>query len=435
MSGLAAPYNDPTTAGSQTGQIAVTKARTRPDVAAVFATIFNAGGDLITSADGLAGNINTLSTSLDKYTYNFIRTIGSNQTFVSRGISSAAGGVIGGINDLEGFSIELFDKAGNELREIFKPVSTALGSTLGTLTGIAKDPLGSISMLPRTLADLVEKVNPGFAARMEGTYKKLKIDNLVHLPGQIIGSIRNLMTIADAVLSLPFIILADLYQGLQDILNEIADLIDKVIERIINFLINDVLGSIIPIGAIMEFLAAVSELASEVQGITTLFLGANPIAGFALDVQNYSRQITGFFTNPTNLLASYLPPAVDNALYTLRNPGQLINSILPPQIGGAFSQLLTDVVGVGFNGNMGYGFQAVLNTFARDGVIGSILNNFASQYKILTPLLGLTEGSPAGAAFPPLFKPSVVNPASHPVTHGVPQPQTPQPPPVGATGP
>lgn len=433
MSSLAAPYNNAQTTSAQTANIVATKARTRPDVAAAFAAMYGAGGNVVSTINNLAGNTNTALQSIDKYAYNYLRTIGSNQASIGRTTNKVVTNVRTGLG--EGFEqfTDTLDQVGTNIRDTLKPVSTALGSTLGTLTGIARDPLGSIALLPRGLADIVEKVNPEFAARMEGTFKKYKIDNLVHMPSQLVGSLRNLLTLADAVLSLPFIILADLYQGLKDILDDIADLIDKAIEKIVTFILEDVLGSLIPIDEILEFLAAVSELASEIQGITTIFLGANPVAGFALDVQNYSRLLSNTLSNPVNLLTSYLPPQVAEFQYVLRNPQELINSILPPQLSSAFAQLQS-VIGVGFNGNMGYGFEAVLNFFATEGVINGILSRFANQYGILRPLVGLTDGSPIQAAFPPLFKQSVVNPNGHPTAQGIPQPQDEPPPPL-PTGP
>lgn len=314
---------------------------------------------------------------------------------VTAGITSGLRQNLGGT--LQGLQTDLSTFSGN-LANTLKPVSTFLGSTLGTLTGIMQDPLGSIALLPRSIAALVEQVNPGFAAKMEGTFKKYKMDALFNLPGQIAGSIRNMLTLVDAVLTLPVIILQDIYQGLMEIMDFISDLVDSFLNWMYNFFFgpDGIFDALKPIGQILAFIEEVSALAAEIGGIAGLFLGANPISNFTNMVQSYAGQVGSFLQNPFDALFAYAPPQVSQALYLIRNPQQMINSILPPQLSQLFSQV-SSATGFGFNGNMGYGFGSVLNGL-RGGVLSSILSNFSAQYPILTPLLGLLGGSGAGAA-------------------------------------
>jgi hypothetical protein len=335
---------------------------------------------------------------------------------IVRGLRENVGGafdnVTGGLTDFN-----------TNLTQTLKPVSTFLGEVLGTLTGIAADPLGSIALLPRSVASLIEKINPEFAARMEGTFKKYKMDSLVNLPGQIAGSIRNLLTFADAVLSIPFIILQDIYQGLMEVMDFVNDLIDSFMSFIYNFFFgpNGILNAIIPIGQILAFIQEVNALAGEIGGIAGAFLGSNPISNFTLQIQDYARGVGGFLQNPFDALFAYAPPQVSQALYLIRNPQQMINSILPPQLSQLFAGV-SKATGFGFNGNMGYGFASVLNGL-RGGVLSSILSNFSAQYPILTPLLGLVGGgSGAQGSANSLFT-SPVNPNIKVAKGGFVQPQ------------
>lgn len=339
-----------------------------------------------------------LTQSVRSVTAQASRTTSGLTTGVVNGLRQNVGGALQNLQvDLNTFS--------NNLGNILKPVSSFLGEVLGTLTGIAQDPLGSVALLPRSIAALVEKVNPQFAAKLEGTFKKYKMDSLANLPGQIVGSIRNILTLVDAVLSLPVIILQDIYQGLMELMDFVSDLVDSFMSFIYNFFFgpDGILNNILPIGQILAFVEEVSALAGEIGGIAGAFLGSNPVTGVTNLVQNYSNQVGSFLQNPFDALFAYAPPQVSQALYLIRNPQQMINSILPPQLSQLFAQV-SSATGFGFNGNMGYGFASVLNGL-RGGVLSSILTNFSAQYPILTPLLGLLGGTggpglgPASALF------------------------------------
>jgi len=309
---------------------------------------------------------------------------------ISQGISGASVGIRTGIRDITTSAAQTIANTtiyNPQLGSFLKPISSFVGSVLGTLTGIVQDPLGSIALLPRSLASLVELVNPGFAAKMEATFKKHKMESLAHLPGQVLGSIRNLITLVDAALTLPVIIIADLYQALMDIMNEIAAIVDELMALAYNFLFGP--GGLLDglfITEILAFLEEVSTLAGEIGGIASIFLGSNPVSGFTNMVQNYAGQIGSFIQNPFDALFAYAPPQVSQALYLIRNPQQMINSILPSELSQMFKQV-SAITGFGFNGNMGYGFASVLQGL-RGGVVSSILSNFAVQYPVLTPLIG-----------------------------------------------
>jgi len=363
--------------------------------------------------------IPNVTASIQQATVRTSNTIRGTTASTISGLRQNVGGILntvtGGLNQFS-----------TNLGSLLKPVSTFLGGTLAILTGIMQDPLGSIAFLPRTIGSILERINPQFAANTEATFKKYKIDTLLNLPGTIIGGIRSLLTFADAVLSLPLIILQDIYNGLMEVMEAVNEIINGFLNQIYNFFFgpNGILDNIIPIGQILSFINEISSLASEIGGISGAFLGSNPITSYTLQVQGYANQIGSFIQNPFDTLFAYAPPQVSQALYLVRNPQQMINSLLPPQLSQLFAGV-SKASGFGFNGNMGYGFGSVLNG-VRGGVLSSILTNFSAQYPILTPLLGLLGGSGAGAAGggnnTSLFT-SPVNPNIKTAVGGIVQPQ------------
>lgn len=428
--GLDYTYQNSKTADASTKRKLQTLAKKNPEQARYIASVLGIGNAVTGTADELAGSINSASQSLDKYTRNLIQTLFAQELAVSKSIDKYSSNIAGSITDgVESLSDGL-DTVSKELNELMKPVSTALGSTLGTLTGMMKDPLGAVTLLPRTMADVVEKVSPKFAATIEANYKKMKLDNLAHLPNQIMGSVKNLLTAADALLAMPLQIISDLYQGLMDIMKSISDAVDQILSAVMNFFFGPggLLDSILPISQILAFLEAVSELASELGGIAGTFLSSNPISGFTNNIQTYAGQLGSFLQNPVDLITAYVPQEVTQGLYAIRNPQTLINQILPPQLSEQFATL-SKITGFGFNGNMGFGFESVLEGL-QGGVLTSILSNFASQYAILSPLLGVAQntGTALNAAAPPALQPALAG--GQPTAQGIVQPQTTPPKPI-----
>jgi len=445
-------YNTDATIAAGTNRKLIVLAKKNTVLAATVAKFLGIGD----SVPGL--NLSGALDDLDAYTRNVIQTQFSQELAIARkegsGFANATieaqgltAGISGSIQGATATAVTAIGSVGNNfdqlltntarsINDAMKPVSKELGSTLGTLTGIARDPLGSLTQLPQALLSVVEKISPEFAADLERTFKSQKMRGLANLPNQILGSVRSLLTAADAILSLPLVLISDLYNGLMAIMQEISNLVDKAISSIMDFIFGPggLLDSILPIAEILAFLEAISELASEIQGISTIFLGANPIAGFALNVQTYANQLNGALSNPANLLAAYLPEQVSQGLYILRNPQQLVNSILPPELSQQFAKL-SQITGFGFNGNMGFGFQSVLQGL-QGGVVSSVLSNFANQYPILSPLVGAVSPTASQNApntgYPPMLGAALAG--GQPTTQGVVQPQQ-VPPPVLPSGP
>ncbi len=423
-------YNTDTTIAPATRRKLVQLARKDPQQAAIVAQLIGYGDGV--PGVNITGDREQALQNFDKYTRNQIQTLFAQELAISNQVqresdnirSLAQRGALE-INEFGESISDGLDAVSRDFNELMKPVSTAVGSTLASLTGMLKDPLGSVTLLPQTMVDVVSKFDPEFAARMEATFKSEKMKNLSNLPTQVMGSLNNLITEVDKALAVPLAIISDLYFGLMDIINAIGDLVDEVLGAVQKFFFGPggLLDSILPISDIMLFLDALGEFAGEIQGISTVFLGSNQVAGFALSLQTYSNQLGSFLSNPQDLLFAYLPPEVNQGFYVLRNPQQLVNSILPPEL-SELTAKISQITGFGFNGNMGFGLQSVLEGL-QDGVLSSILTNFANQYSILTPLLGNSVVSTLNSSRPPTVQSSVVNPNVAVVQQGIPQPQIP----------
>ena len=331
-----------------------------------------------------------------------LASVTANLSQTSTGISQSINKVTSGITDSIQETSQQFTQnvasLRNDITKTLQPVSSFTGQTLATVAGITSDPFGSLSLLPQYLAELVERVNPQFAARLEATFKSQKMSALTHLPSQLAGSIRHLLTFVDAALAVPIGLIADVYQGLMDVMEAISDAVDQAMAAVYNFIFGPegLLDNIIPQDLLMSILSDISSIAGEIGGIAGAFLGSNPISQFTLSIQSYTGQIGSFIQNPANALFAYAPPQLSQALYTLRNPQQMINSVLPPQLSQAFSKV-SSITGFGFNGNMGQGFGAVLQNL-RQGPATAILQGFSNQYGLLGPLVGSIQGGAAAGA-------------------------------------
>jgi hypothetical protein len=423
-------YNDPNTTTPSTKKKVETITRKDPTLGKFTEELFGLGNSVSKTAGDVAASTQKVMTSLDRYSRNLVQTLFSHELAQAEKSGSSVSHSPGGIQKGVSATTETLDHTSAKIKEALKPVSTALGSTLGTLTGVLKDPMGAPALLSNTMSDIVKKVNPSFANKIDASFKKTKMDNLSHMPEQMMGSIRNVMMAADAILSVPLTIISDLYNGLMNIMKEISSAVDQLMASVTKLFFGPggLLDSIVPIGQIMSFLDAVGEFSGQLTGISQVFTGANQIAGVALQAQSFANNFGSFLQNPMDMAAAYMPPQLSQGLYALQNPQAVVNQFLHPQLSQGFAKM-SQITGFGFNGNMGFGLESVMSGL-KGGVVSSVVGNFANQYAILTPLLNFAPGSGGNVvpnkAYPPAVKDSAVNPNVK-VAQGIPQPLTPPP--------
>ena len=331
-----------------------------------------------------------VTSSIDRYTKNLVQTIFQAEVKTATTVSNSVNNITTGIQNVTNSITGALTQNSKDINEALKPVSSVTGSTLGTITHCLKDPLGAPAYLANSIAELYKKADPEGYERIEATYKKYKNDSLAHLPDQIMGSVKSIVNALDAILSLPAALISDLYNGLQAIMQQIASSIDQIEAAIQKFFFGPggLLDNIAP--GLTDFLAAVQEFAGYITGITQTFAGATQIANIAIQSSALAGQLNGFISNPLNLAFAYAPPVVSQGLYAINNPVNIINQYLPPQISQGFATI-SKMTGVGFNGNMGYGLQSVLQGL-QGGVISSVVSNYAKQYAMLGHLVTLAPG-------------------------------------------
>lgn len=291
-----------------------------------------------------------------------------------------------------------FSDVSDTLRKTFEPISDLMCSTIGTISGVVGSPLGPKSGLGNVATNLLNNVSPGYGDKVNNTLKAYGVDTLINLPQTLFSSVDHLITAVDNILAIPLQMLAEVYYGLMDIMKSISDLISNVMKGVQQFVM-DFLDSIIPIKSILGLLDQITSLANQIGGIAGTFLGANPITGFTQQITQFTRGIGSVLSNPMSYVIRALPPEVTNAINLIQTPQNIINSFLPPQLSEAFDTV-SKMTGFGFNGNMGYGFESVLQGL-QGGALRSVLTKYAAQYNVLGPLLAGSGNSNQTPAYIP----------------------------------
>lgn len=278
-----------------------------------------------------------------------------------------------------------------QIKEALKPVSSFVGSTLGTLTGIMSDPIGSAVNLPNTIGYMMDKLNPSLKAKYMSTYSKYNVDKLIEMPGMLFGSAQQLIKSTDKLLSLPVGIINDIYKGYSELIGQFNDFVNSLFEILQTFF-NSILDNLFP--GLTDFLNQVTAFANQIGGIAQIFGAQTQILDFTNQIIQGANQLNSFIQNPLDLVSAYIPEQVSQSIYALQNPQAIINQFLPPELSQYFAQI-SSITGFGFNGNMGYGLQSVLQGF-QNGVLSGILEGFATQFSILAPLFtGQTTTPPS----------------------------------------
>lgn len=377
--------------------------RTRPDLADFAQNLFGLPSTNQSTGSVLTNNGSKKPTtldSLDRYSRNVIQTLfsvelanlnsdTSTETEPTGSGNSLANKLASGLDGVHDSIVG----AKQDVNKLLQPVSSAVGSTLATLTGVVKDPLGAPFAIPTALASVVDRVSPSFSNKLDAAFKQFKINEIQNMPSEVMGSLRSLAAKADKLLEKPLSIATDLYKGLMDIMKKISELLDSIISGIFDFFFGPkgVLDSILPIQDILSFIDAVSSIASEISSIGNMFGGLSFVNDYISQFQSYASQATSILSDPKSFAMSYLPPEASQFMNQIRNPEQFLQSIIPPEISQQLSQI-SQIPGLGFLGNMGYGVEGALSTL-KGGIVTQIFNEFEGQLGILKPLLGENTSS------------------------------------------
>ena len=176
-----------------------------------------------------------------------------------------------------------------------KPISDALGSHIDTDASVVKDAAGPAAFMPSSCSSLVDGVSPHLYNEIEGGYKKNQLELMQHLPSKISGNLRQLSTALDSVLSVPFEIASDVYNGLRKLMTQLSDLLDGIKAKVMKWFIGPIgglLDGIFPEGLLDGLISIVSTIADEFGELFDL-LGGFPIISSIRDIM--SNIISGNF--------------------------------------------------------------------------------------------------------------------------------------------
>jgi hypothetical protein len=319
-------------------------------------------------------------------------------------IAGTTAGITGGIDSFSDSITRSLDTFSEQIRTNTKPISDFMGQTLGTLTGVIEDPLGP-NGLGNAATRLINSVSPGMGDKINGLNKSLHLEALGRLPGQAMASIGHIMQAVNDLLAIPLSILSEIYYGLQAIMKSISKMINSVIDGFMSLLMN-FLDSIIPIKSIMGLLNSISDLAGQIGGLAGAF-NLSMVTDITSQITGFTDQFTDILNNPLDFATSFLPADVTNILDGLndpekllgqflptevssfvdgiKNPTDMIKQFLPPQLAQGFDKI-SSMTGLGYTGNMGYGFGSSLKE-NQGNVLNNLMANFQQQLPILAPLL------------------------------------------------
>jgi len=181
----------------------------------------------------------------------------------------------------------------------------------------------------------------------------------------------------------------------------ISSIIDGFMKMLMDFL-----DSIVPIKSILGLLNSISDLAGQIGGLAGAF-NLSMVTDITSQITGFTDQFTSILNNPLDFATSFLPANVSNILNGLsdpekllgqflpdevsgfidgiKNPTDMIKQFLPPQLAQGFDKI-ADMTGLGFTGNMGYGFGSSLKE-GQGNVLNNLMAKFQDQFPILGPLL------------------------------------------------
>jgi hypothetical protein len=279
-------------------------------------------------------------------------------------------------------------------------ISYALGSHADIDHSIAKDASGPAAFLPTACIDLIDNVSSFVGDQIEGAFKFTQTELMKHLPSKVSGSLRQLSTGLDKILSVPFEIASDVYNGLRRLMSEVSDLLDAAKTKIIKWIISSLGGLIdglFPSGLLDGFVSFISKIADEFGDLFDLFGGFSVVASIK-DV--FSNIISGNFlgalksaVNLGKLLLSGISSAsvlggnsnpnidcLEQQIGLNRFAGKLANAVVA---GSAIQGILQSLplIGKGL-GNLG---SVLIN--AAKGIVGTIFSSVRNLGGIIAGLL------------------------------------------------
>lgn len=257
-----------------------------------------------------------------------------------------------------------------------RPISDAIGSHADVDHAFHKNAAGSAALIPVSVASKLDKMGSFLVDEAEGVFKSQQLGLLQNLPSKIAGSLRQLATGLDEILSVPFEIMSDVYNGLMQLIDEISNLLDNVLSYVIQFafsVLGGLVDSIFPLSQLEEMLGPIFELAGELSDIFDLFGGFPAMAKISSVLSIVSGGFSSILTNGPFLYTLFKSKTVTTTMVKnyecLTEIFELTSTKLPkiPK----FLKVLSAVGGViSQYGSIGQGISAFGSNLARGVSIG-----------------------------------------------------------------
>jgi len=325
-------------------------------------------------------SLNVYRTVKDKYSNLFVSTAtGINEhatNFLPAGAKAAAG---------------IVQSPAAKFVDAFQPISTFVGTTLHTMPGMAQSNLhqGVCSSVGGMLA----RINPRLKHDIMSAQSALKLDELSHLPSQIMASVRHVASAVNKLLEAPAHIIHDLFSGAISAVQKMSALVNGVFKNLQNLaqkavgMLTGMLSGITQ-GIVGSLMSAVGNLAGKISGMMGGFSGLSMLTNFSNGLLG---KLSGNLLNGVNLKN---PLDISNKLFnnpamgmmrgfSLNNPMAMRDKLIPPSIGGNMDKVLGKASSFGMVGNHGFGLAKSMDS-VKSGVLASVLKQFSSQAGILS---------------------------------------------------
>ena len=175
-----------------------------------------------------------------------------------------------------------------KFNENFQPVSSFVGTTLGTMPNQLSSNL-SAGGISSSVGTALERISPRFKQDAMTSHQSLKLDELSHLPSQLIGSVRNVASASNPLLSGPSSLVKDVYGGAMGVTHKMNSALSGVMNmgqalsmKAVGFNAGFLTKALGPIMTGIQ--GALGGLAGNLSSITNAFGGNSVLSSFSANI-------------------------------------------------------------------------------------------------------------------------------------------------------
>lgn len=255
----------------------------------------------------------------------------------------------------------------------FEPIgSQGVVGFLNTLR-LDLDPFtGSFKNTPTLSTNLLNSIHPKFVETVEKYCKFIKARAYLALPAKAYGSLNNLVSKLNNVLSSFQTVIYSVYKGVTRAIQQFYSYINGIMVKIQNMMIS-IIEQIIPLDLICLIFETMQTILDDINFFSSLFGQSGSVFTYLNDIQQFLNQASTFASNPFTTIDAYIPPEVKN-------------------ITDSFSQLGADPSGFLTDQLSNYGYAWAVNALQGD-IMGAVINKYGAQYAAIGPVSELLNGS------------------------------------------